>query len=99
MREYVVYPLSTRNLEEMMLKRQFSLDHSIINRWVITYSPQLEADIRASENADLDGAFEQIVRENSNYYLLGYTSTNGPSKPTATPAPSTSSVSPPSSDS
>ncbi len=42
-RWYVAYPLSTRNLEEMMRERQVSVDHSTINRWVIKYSPQLEA--------------------------------------------------------
>ncbi len=35
-RGYVAYPLSTRNLEEMMLERGVSLDHSTVNRWVIT---------------------------------------------------------------
>jgi len=41
---YVAYPLSTRNLEEMILERQVSVDHSTFNRWVIKYSPQLEAE-------------------------------------------------------
>ena len=43
-RWYVAYPLSSRNLEEMMPERQVSSDHSTINRCVIKYSPQLEAD-------------------------------------------------------
>ena len=42
-RWYVAYPLSTRHLEEMMAERSVSVDHSTVNRWVIKYSPQLEA--------------------------------------------------------
>src|SRR5882724_4866778 len=41
-RWYVAYPLSTRHVEELMLERGVSVDHSTINRWVIKYSPQLE---------------------------------------------------------
>jgi len=42
-RWYVVYPLSTRHVEELMLERGVHVDHSTINRWVVKYSPQLEA--------------------------------------------------------
>lgn len=45
-RWYVSYPLSYRNIEEMMLERGLSVDHSTINRWVINYSPLLEAEFR-----------------------------------------------------
>jgi transposase-like protein len=41
-RWYVAYPLSTRNVEELMRERGVHVDHSTINRWVIKYSPQLE---------------------------------------------------------
>src|SRR5262245_4081065 len=41
-RWYVAYPLSTRHVEELMEERGVEVDHSPINRWVITYSPQLE---------------------------------------------------------
>ena len=41
-RWYVAYPLSTRHVEELMQERGVSVDHATINRWVITYSPQLE---------------------------------------------------------
>src|SRR5499426_753093 len=40
---YVAYPLSTRHVEELMLERGVHVDHSTINRWVVKYSPQLEA--------------------------------------------------------
>jgi putative transposase len=42
-RWYVAYPLSTRHVEELMRERGVHVDHSTINRWVIKYSPQLEA--------------------------------------------------------
>jgi putative transposase len=41
-RWYVAYPLSTRHVEELMRERGVQVDHAIINRWVIKYSPQLE---------------------------------------------------------
>src|SRR5262245_10487513 len=41
-RWYVASPLSTRHVEELMQERGVSIDHSTVNRWVITYSPQLE---------------------------------------------------------
>jgi putative transposase len=42
-RWYLAYPLSYRNLEEMATERGYSVDHRTINRWVIKYSPELEA--------------------------------------------------------
>jgi putative transposase len=39
----VAYPLSYRHLEELMQKRGVAVEPSIINRWVLKYSPQLEA--------------------------------------------------------
>jgi putative transposase len=42
-RWYVAYPLSTRHVEELMQERRVSVDHSTIDRWVIKYSPPLEA--------------------------------------------------------
>jgi putative transposase len=41
-RWYVAYPLSTRQVEDLMIERGVNVDHATINRWVITYSPQLE---------------------------------------------------------
>jgi len=42
-RWYVAYSLSYRNIEELMAERGVHVDHSTINRWVIHYSPKLEA--------------------------------------------------------
>lgn len=45
-RWYLSYPLSLRNLEEIMKERGVSVDHSTVNRWVLKYAPQLEASAR-----------------------------------------------------
>ncbi|MGI0120393.1 IS6 family transposase [Zooshikella sp. RANM57] len=41
-RWYVAYPLSYRQIEEMMKERGYDVDHSTIQRWVVHYCPQLE---------------------------------------------------------
>jgi IS6 family transposase len=46
LRWYLRYPLSYRNLEEMMAERGLSVDHSTIARWVLYYSPILNERIR-----------------------------------------------------
>ena len=45
-RWYVAYPLSYRQLEEMMQERGVTVDHSTINRWVLKYAPELEEAFR-----------------------------------------------------
>jgi IS6 family transposase len=45
-RWYLKYPLSYRNLTEMMIERGIQVDHSTIMRWVHQYSPELEKKIR-----------------------------------------------------
>jgi putative transposase len=39
-RWYLAYPLSYRQLEELMQERGVSVDHSTITRWVVKYSPE-----------------------------------------------------------
>jgi len=46
-RWYLRYPLSYRNLEEMMAERGLAVDHSTIARWVLTYAPVLNERIRS----------------------------------------------------
>src|SRR5450759_2064083 len=41
-RGYAAYPLSHRQLEEMMQERGVFVDHSSINRWAIRFLPLLE---------------------------------------------------------
>ena len=45
-RWYLRYPLSYRNLEEMMAERGLMVDHSTIARWVLRYAPVLNERIR-----------------------------------------------------
>src|SRR3982750_3785729 len=46
-RWYLRYPLSYRNLEEMMAERGLTIDHSPIARWVLRYAPVLNDRIRS----------------------------------------------------
>ena len=45
-RWYVAYPISYRQLEEMMGERGVAVDHSTLNRWVIKYAPAFEKVFR-----------------------------------------------------
>ena len=38
-RWYVAYPISYRQLEEMMQERGVEADHSSLNRWALKYTP------------------------------------------------------------
>ena len=46
-RWYAAYPISYRQLEEMMQDRGVEVDHSTLNRWVLKYVPLLEQEFRA----------------------------------------------------
>ena len=43
---YVAYPISYRQLEEMMQERGVAVDHATLNRWVIKYAPEFEKQFR-----------------------------------------------------
>ncbi len=45
-RWYLRYPLSYRHLEEMMLERGLTVDHSTVYRWVQAYAPELDKRCR-----------------------------------------------------
>jgi len=45
-RWYVAYPISYRQLEEMMGERGVAVDHSTLSRWVIKYAPEFEQAFR-----------------------------------------------------
>jgi putative transposase len=42
----IAYPLSYRNIEELMAERGATLDHSTVQKWVVYYAPQLEQELR-----------------------------------------------------
>jgi putative transposase len=46
-RWYVAYPISYRQLEEMMAEHGVEVDHATLNRWVVKYVPLLEMEFRA----------------------------------------------------
>jgi transposase-like protein len=46
-RWYLRYSLSYRNLEEMMLERGLTVDHTTVYRWVQAYAPELDKRARA----------------------------------------------------
>jgi putative transposase len=48
-RWYLAYPLSYRNLKEMMAERGVHIDHTSIYRWVRKFTPKLEAAFRKSK--------------------------------------------------
>jgi putative transposase len=50
-RWYVAYPLSLRHMEEMMLERAVSGDHSTVHRWAIQLLPVLEKAFRPRKRA------------------------------------------------
>src|SRR5206468_978996 len=43
---YVAYPISYRQLEEMMSDRGVEVDHSSLHRWVLKYTPLLDQAFR-----------------------------------------------------
>ena len=44
-RWYLSYSLSYRDIEELMLKRGVTVDHSTLNRWVIKYAPLVRSRV------------------------------------------------------
>src|SRR5271156_3024575 len=50
-RWYVAYPISYRQLEEMMDERGVEVDHSTLNRWVQKYVPLLEKQFCARKRS------------------------------------------------
>jgi transposase-like protein len=48
-RWYLAYPLSDRNLEEMLAERGVEVDHSSVYRWVQKFTPHLEAAFRKGQ--------------------------------------------------
>jgi putative transposase len=55
-RWYLAYSLSYRDVEELALERGLQVDHSTIHRWVVDYSPQLEAAFRKRHKRPCGGS-------------------------------------------
>jgi hypothetical protein len=50
-RWYVAYPISYRQIEEMMEEYGIDVDHATLNRWVLKYVPLLEQEFRVRKEA------------------------------------------------
>ncbi len=50
---YLRYPLSYRDVEELLLERGLEVDHSTVNRWVLAYAPLIERRLRPFRQASL----------------------------------------------
>ena len=48
---YLRYPLSYRDIEELLLERGLEVDHSTVNRWVLAYAPLIERRLRPFRKA------------------------------------------------
>lgn len=48
---YVRYPVSYRDLQEILAGRGISVDHATLNRWVVRYSPQIAAQAPDAQTA------------------------------------------------
>jgi hypothetical protein len=59
-RWYAAYPLSLRNLEEMMAERGVVVDHATVHRWALKMLPVLAAVFRARKRS-VDCARRQIA--------------------------------------
>ena len=46
---YLRYPVSYRDLEEIMEERGVDVDHATLNRWVVNYSPLIAAKAQANK--------------------------------------------------
>ena len=66
-RWYVAYPLSLRNLEEMMQERGVFVDHSTIHRWLIKLVPVLEEAFRKRKRKRGIGAVGKSWRLDETY--------------------------------
>ena len=48
---YVRYAVSYRDLEEIMAERGVQVDHAMLNRWVVKYSPDIAIAAQARKQA------------------------------------------------
>jgi len=61
-RWYLAYSLSTRDIEELMLERGIKVNHGTINRWIIAYSSQPEANFRKKYKSPVGSSWRMDER-------------------------------------
>jgi len=72
-RWYLAYSLSYRNIEELMLECGVKMDHSIVNRWVLEYAPQLEEEFRRNHKKKINGSWrmdETYIKVKGEWHYL-----------------------------
>jgi transposase-like protein len=60
-RWYLRYPLSYRNLKEMMIERGIQVDHTTLMRLVYQYSPEIEKKVRKYLRSTNDSWRTQLI--------------------------------------
>jgi len=60
-RWYLTYALSYRDIEELMGERDFTVDHSTVNRWVVHCSPQLENISSGKRFQEKDSGWMKLI--------------------------------------
>ncbi len=50
---YVRYPVSYRDLQEIMAERGVEIDHATLNRWVVKYAPEIAAQAQRRKRPTL----------------------------------------------
>ena len=73
-RWYLRYPLSYRNLKEMMIERELNVDHTTIMRWVYQYSPEIEKKVRrylrpTNDSWKVDETYVKVKGEWKYFYV------------------------------
>lgn len=56
-RWYVAYPLSYRDIEELLVERGVKVDHATLNRWVVHYAPLLEKAFRQNHKQSIGSSW------------------------------------------
>ncbi len=72
-RWYCLYPISYRQLEEMMCERGVEVDHSTLYRWVQKYAPQVDKRCRphlkpSNDSWRVDETYIKVKREDRYLY-------------------------------
>jgi putative transposase len=59
-RWYAAYPLSYRNLEEMIQERGVYVDHSSVSRWAVRFLPMLEKIFNVGDSWRMDETYIKV---------------------------------------
>src|SRR3546814_17816231 len=81
-RWYCRYPISYRDLEEMLAERGISVDHTTIYRWVQCYAPEMEKRLRWFWRSGFDPRSSEARRVGQERVSTGSVSLSLPSSNT-----------------